>query len=376
MSDTLERSCSSVFRRWLVTLLIGTSVAMAFRVPVMAQGEAVPVIRFAQLALDCVHREYPNKVSHVLVDDSDVRPPRELTPAFYGCFDWHSSVHAHWLLVRLVRLYPEVDLAGLARSKLDSSLTADHIADEVDYLQAPGREGFERPYGLAWLLQLAAELREWDDPDARRWQVALAPLERAAALRIKDWLPKLLYPVRSGEHSQTAFSFSLVYDWAQVAADTQMLELLADRSADHYSGDKNCPLNYEPSGQDFLSPCLAEADLMRRMIEPALFGAWLTRLLPGISGGADQSGWLETATVSDPSDGQLMHLGGLNLSRAWMLEGIASGLPEHDQRRSTLLAAALDHRRAGLAVVTGGYYEGEHWLGTFATYLVTERGLR
>ena len=337
-------------------------------------GDALS-LRFAQLALDCVHREYPNKVSHVLNSDDDARPPRELTPSFYGCFDWHSSVHGHWLLARLARLYPESAAAGPARAALARTLTVTNVLAEVVYMQVPGRDGFERPYGLAWLLQLAAELREWDDPDARRWQAALAPLETAAALQLKEWLPKLTHPIRIGEHSQTAFAFGLIVDWADVVGDTEMRELLDERVTKYYLDDYECPLRYEPSGHDFLSPCLAEADLVRRMTEPDVFADWLGALLPAIpdDGTAD---WLTPAVVSDATDGKLVHLDGLNFSRAWMLEGIASGLPNGDGRRSALRGAAETHREAGLASVTGATYEGGHWLGTFATYLITERGLR
>ena len=342
----------------------------------VSQPDAVPAGRFARLALDCVHREYPNKIAHVLNGDEDVRPPRELTPAFYGCFDWHSSVHAHWLLARLARFYPDAESAGSARAALARSLTRANIVAEVRYFEAPGRAGFERPYGVAWLLQLAAELREWDDPDARRWQAALAPLETVAALQIKEWLPKLTHPIRVGEHSQTAFAFGLILDWAHIAGDADMVELLDTRIADYYAGDRDCPLAYEPSGHDFLSPCLGEADLVRRVSETAEFADWLRALLPGIPETGDPSGWLEPAVVSDASDGKLVHLDGLNLSRAWMLQGIAGALPGEDPRRAALLAAAREHRAAGLAAVAGEHYEGGHWLGSFATYLVTARGLR
>ena len=354
------------------------AVALGVCVPpvVASQTDAVPASRFAQLALDCVHREYPNKIAHVLNGDYDVRPPHELTPAFYGCFDWHSSVHAHWLLARLARFYPDADTAAAARAALARSLTVANIAAEVRYFQAPGRAGFERPYGAAWLLQLAAELREWDDPDARQWQGALVPLETVVALQMKAWLPKLTHPIRVGEHSQTAFAFGLILDWARVAGDTDMVELLDGLIADYYAGDVDCPLNYEPSGHDFLSPCLAEADLVRRVSEPAVFADWLRELLPGIPDSGDPAGWLEPAVVSDASDGKLVHLDGLNLSRAWMLEGIAGALPEKDPRRLALGAAAREHRAAGLLAVAGEHYEGGHWLGSFATYLVTERGLR
>ena len=342
-----------------------------------AQSEtAGQMRRLATLALDCVHREYPNKIAHVLVDDGDVRPPRELTPAFFGCFDWHSSVHGHWLLARLARLYREETFAEAARAALRRSLTVERIRGEVEYFQSPGRAAFERPYGVAWLLQLTSELREWAEPEATTWLAALAPLETAASQQIKAWLPKLTHPIRVGEHSQTAFAFGLLLDWAMRAPDPGMFELLRSRIDEYYGNDRDCPIDYEPSGQDFLSPCLAEADLLRRTLEPEAFASRLRQLLPGIPEDGDPAGWLEPAVVIDASDGKLAHLDGLNLSRAWMLEGIAAGLPSGDARRTALLVSSRQHREAGLAAVTGEHYEGGHWLGTFAIYLMTERGLR
>jgi hypothetical protein len=331
--------------------------------------------RFARLALSCVHREYPNKIAHVMNGDADARPPRELTPAFFGCYDWHSAVHGHWLLARLLRMRPRAAFAADARAALARSLTAENLAAEARYLQGAGRVSFERPYGLAWLLQLAAELREWDDPDAGRWSAALEPLERESAARIAAWLPKLSNPIRIGEHSQTAFSFGLILDWARTAHDASMQRLVEARARAYYGGDTGCPLAYEPSGEDFLSPCIAEADLMRRVLPPPEFARWLGRFLPTLPARADAR-WLAPAVVTDPSDPKLAHLDGLNLSRAWMLEGIASGLPARSPQRPALLAAAAAHRSAGLRAVTGEHYEGGHWLGTFAVYLVTSRGLR
>jgi hypothetical protein len=321
-----------------------------------------------------VAREYPNKIGHVLSGDQDVRPPRALTPAFFGCYDWHSSVHGHWLLVRLARTFPDAPFAAQAIAAVSRSLTADNMAGEAAYLDGAGRASFERPYGLAWLLQLAAEAREWDDARARAWSGALRPLERAARDRLAAWLPKLTHPIRIGEHDQTAFSLGLVLDWARAAGDADMEALILSRARAFYLGDRGCPLAYEPSGEDFLSPCIAEADLMRRILEPRAFAAWLETFLPGIP--ADGSGaWLEPAVVTDPSDPKLAHLDGLNLSRAWMLEGIAAGLPDGDARLASIRAAARRHRERGLAAVTGEHYEGGHWLGSFATYLVTQRGL-
>jgi hypothetical protein len=335
--------------------------------------EAETASRFASLALSCVHREYPNKIAHVLNADSDVRPPRELTPAFYGCYDWHSSVHGHWLLARLARTFPDSPLAPKARQALAESLTPERLAAEVRYLGGPGRVAFERPYGLAWLMQLCAELREWNDPEVHRWSENLRPLEQAAAAQIKSWLPKLSRPIRVGEHDQTAFSFGLILDWARTAGDSEMERLLKSRIESFYRADRNCPLSYEPSGQDFLSPCIAEGDLMRRVLEPDSYAAWLSEFLPSIP--RDGSAWLTPESVTDPTDPKLAHLDGLNLSRAWMLAGMAQGLPPDDPRRPCLEASSNRHRSAGLAAVTGEHYEGGHWLGSFATYLTTARGL-
>ncbi len=342
--------------------------------PVAAQSREQKLAeRFGNLALDCVHRQYPNKISHVLQDGEDALTPQQLTPAFFGCYDWHSSVHGHWLLARLARRFPATEIAGRARLALAASLSPQQISGEVRYLEGAGRVSFERPYGLAWLLQLATELRQWDDPQARRWVAALEPLEQLAAQRLANWIPKLTHPIRVGEHSQTGFAFGLILDWARVAGDPSMVQLIERRSRELYGADQRCPLAYEPSGHDFLSPCLAEADLLRRVLPTTAFAAWLGAFLPQIplTGGID---WLEPAVVSDPGDPKLAHLDGLNLSRAWMLEGIVAGLPEGDPRSTALRAAAKAHRAAGLAAVTGAHYEGGHWLGSFAMYLVTARG--
>jgi hypothetical protein len=330
--------------------------------------------RLAALALACVHREYPNKISHVMQGDADVKPPRALSPAFYGCYDWHSSVHGHWLLARLARRFPGAAWASTARAALAKGLTQENLLAEAAYLDAPGRAAFERPYGLAWLLALAGELRQWSDPQALAWAAAIAPLERAAAARLASWLPKLLYPVRSGEHSQTAFALGLARDWAVTAGNEAMRVLVDARALQFFLADRACPLAYEPSGEDFLSPCLAEADLMRRVLPRDEFSDWLRDFMPGIA--ADGTArWLPPAEVSDRSDPRLAHLDGLNLSRAWMLEGVAAALPEDDSRRAALLAAAAAHAGAAVPAVTGEHYEGGHWLGSFAVYLLTGAGL-
>ncbi len=323
--------------------------------------------RFARLALDCIHKEYPNKIAHSLSSDADVKPPRELTPAFYGCYDWHSSVHGHWLLVRLARLFPEAPFASDARLALARSFTPANIAVEVKYLNAEGRTSFERPYGLAWLLQLAAELKEWDDPQARQWSATLRPLEAAVTARIASWLPKLEHPIRTGEHNNTAFGIGLMLDYARITGHAEFGKLVEARARDYYLKDRACPLAYEPSGEDFLSPCLAEADVVRRILPEDEFQRWFTAFLPSVD--------LEPTRVSDVTDGKLYHLAGLNLSRAWMLEGILSKLPAGDPRRAAFTELAGKLRQAGLESIRSEHYEGGHWLGSFAVYLVSGRGL-
>ena len=330
--------------------------------------------RFANLALACVHKEYPNHISHTLNSDADAAPPRKLTPAFYGCYDWHSSVHGHWLLVRLVRTFPDAAFVQGAREALRQSLTAENIAQEAAYLRGEGRASFERPYGLAWFLQLVAELREWDDPQAKEMAANLHPLEKVVLERLNNWLPKLSHPVRIGEHDQTAFALGLMLDYARATGDAKFADLLVSKARQFYLGDKECPLAYEPSGEDFLSPCLGEAGVMRRVLASGEFARWLRTFLPQISTSGDDK-WLRPVVSPDPSDPKLAHLDGLNLSRAWMLEGIAAGLPKNDNRLPPIRATAEAHRRAGLAAVTGEHYEGGHWLGSFAVYLVTKRGV-
>ena len=347
---------------------------IAFATDETSTFDAKAAERFAKLALACVDKEYPNKISHVLNSNADVAPPRKLTPAFCGCYDWHSSVHGHWLLVRLVRTFPDAPFASAARDALKQSLTAENLKQEATYVRGEGRSSFERPYGLSWLLQLCAELREWDDPQAHEWLLNLKPLEEAAVERLTKWLPKLSNPVRVGEHDQTAFGLGLMFDYARTTKNEAFAKLIRDSSKKFFLADKNCPLNYEPSGEDFLSPCVGEADVMRRVLPQKEFAGWLKGFMPQIPV-TENPDWLRVAISPDPSDPKLAHLDGLNLSRAWMLEGILSALPEDDPRRPALQAAADAHRHAGLAAVTGEHYEGGHWLGSFAVYLTTQRGI-
>ena len=355
-------------------LLVALLLTQTAPAPPTPQLDVHSAGRFAKLALACVQQEYPNKIAHVLNSPADIKAPHELTPAFYGCYDWHSAVHGHWLLARLARTFSDAPFAKDAMAALEADITPAHIAGEVAYLNGTGRETFERPYGLAWLLQLAQELREWNSPEAARLSTTLEPLETAVAASLSRWLPKLAYPIREGEHAQTAFAFGLILDWARSTHDQAIEEVLTGKIREFHVKDRNCPISYEPSGQDFLSPCLAEADVMRRVLAPAEFASWLSGFLPEIPRTSTAS-WLPIGVVTDKTDGKLAHLDGLNLSRAWMLEGVALGLPANDLRRRALLAAAKTHADSGLASVTGEHYEGGHWLGSFATYLLTRRGL-
>ncbi|GAB5413665.1 MAG: DUF2891 domain-containing protein [Congregibacter sp.] len=328
---------------------------------------------FTGLALSCIHKEYGNKISHVMNSDEDIKAPREIYPAFYGCYDWHSSVHGHWLLVRMLNTNPSAVDAESIMTALDESFATENIAGELRNYQRPGMKSFERPYGIAWLLQLTAELRQSNLPQADRWLKSLLPLEQEAVANLSDWLPKLSFPIRTGEHSQTAFAFGLMLDWSRIAADEAFEALLVERIKALYQDDVNCPIAYEPSGQDFLSPCLAEADLMRRIMGKVEFADWLTDFFPTLSASSNR---LVPAVVTDKSDGKLAHLDGLNTSRAWMLEGITSGLPKGDPRIALLKSTMQAHRKAGLNAVLGDmHYAGSHWLGSFAAYLQTQRGL-
>jgi hypothetical protein len=335
-----------------------------------ADVNAEQAARFAALALTCVHQEYPNKIAHVLQSAEDAGTPSALTPAFYGCYDWHSAVHGHWLLARLSERFPDAEFADDARGALAKNLTPENIEIEVAYIQGAGRGSFERPYGLAWLLQLAAELDSARNDQLKPLREALRPLEAIAVERFMLWLPKLTHPIRTGEHSQTAFAFGLVHDYAVQVGNEALASLVSSRGLDFYGNDTDCPLAYEPSGQDFLSPCLAEADFMRRVLPEDNYDTWLSAFLPKLpyDGTTD---WLRVAVVTDKSDGKLAHLDGLNLSRAWMLAGIHDALPENDRRRHALVAVVAAHSESGLASVTGEDYAGGHWLASFATYLVT-----
>ncbi len=321
--------------------------------------------KFARLALAGLDREYPNKPGEVLRGPQDVLSPRAMHPAFFGCFDWHSSVHGHWMLVRLLRLHPELPMAAEIRARLAAHLTATNLATEAAYFEIKENKSFERMYGWAWALRLAAELRSWDDPDANQWAQNFEPLEQKLVALTKDYLPRLTYPVRTGVHPDTAFALAQILDYARTVKDAGLEHLTTERARGYYLNDSNYPTHYEPSGEDFFSPGLNVADLMRRVLPPREFSRWLDKFLPQLHRGR-LDGWTTPAEVSDLADPRIVHLVGLNLSRAWTLQGVASALSAKDRRRTVLKNAAKAHAEAGLKYVSSGHYEGEHWLATFA----------
>ncbi len=323
---------------------------------------------FARLALQGVGKEYPNKPGDVLNDEKDARPPRALHPAFYGSFDWHSSVHGHWMLVRLLRLFPDLPERKEARSVLAEHLSADNLRAEADAFARPSAASFERPYGWAWLLKLAEELHGWDDPDACGWSKNLRPLADAIAARFVAYFPKQTYPIRSGVHQNTAFALGFALDYARAVGDEGLRRLVEERGRAYFGKDAGVPAAWEPDGADFLSPSLEEADLMRRVLPPEEFRAWFRGFLPDLAKGEPKN-LLEPAKVTDRADPQLVHLDGLNLSRAWCMRRLAAALAEDDPARKVLAKSAARHAEAALGHVASGDYAGEHWLASFAVYL-------
>ena len=365
--------CLGLFCLCLAFAGCGERIERHGTAPAAVPAEVSPerLSAFVEMALECAEQEYPNNLAHAMASDADTGTPRSLHPAFYGCYDWHSAVHGHWLLARSLRIDELAFLHDRIRAVLDHNLTPDDIAAEVAFMASTERGSWERPYGLAWLLRLAADLRAFDDPDARRWAAALRPLEDACVERFMEWLPKLAYPIRTGEHSQTAFAFGLALDYARETGHHGLAALIEAKAREFHLADRGADLAFEPSGQDFLSPILAEADLMARILPPNEFAVWLDAFLPDLprTGGA---AWLPLAQVTDRRDGKLAHLDGLNLSRAWMLRGVLEALPADDPRRAALAAAYTEHYTAALDAVSAAEYAGGHWLGTYAIYLITE----
>jgi hypothetical protein len=357
----------------LLFLLIFTVSSPGLTQP--AQSEQLALTQteashFASLALKCIQQEYPNKLDHVNNDAEDVRSPRAMHGAFYGCFDWHSSVHGHWMLVHLLRLFPAMPEARDIRAALNANLDRKNISGEVAYLGQANRASFERTYGWSWLLKLAEELHGWKDEDGRRWSQNLQPLADALAEKYLSFLPKQTYPIRTGVHPNTAFGMAFALDYARAVSNQKLESLIVERSRTYYAHDVNYPAAWEPGGEDFFSPALIEADLMRRVMSQVEFAVWFRRFLPRTTRGEPKV-LLQPAIVTDRTDPKLVHLDGLNLSRAWCMRSIAAALPPKDPARKVLARSALAHAKVTLPHVASGNYEGEHWLASFAVYLLT-----
>jgi len=327
----------------------------------LSMGQAVSL---AQLPLKCIGQEYPNKLSQTLGSEEDLGNPKQLHPAFYGCFDWHSSVHGHWMLVKLLKLYPEVEIRDQIIKGLKTNITKENILLEIEYFNRTHENSYERTYGWAWLLKLVEEIHTWDHPIAADLERNLQPLADLIVSRYIDFLPRLNYPIRVGEHTNTAFGLTFAYDYAKTTNNEELKNLISKRAREFYMTDENCPLTWEPSGFDFLSPCLEEADLMRRVLSIDEFKIWFKKFLPAM---AEADFVLKPAEVSDRSDGKLVHLDGLNFSRVWCLYGIAS---EHEEYNH-LKKIAREHLEKSLFNVANDSYEGGHWLATFALYALS-----
>jgi hypothetical protein len=313
-----------------------------------------------RFAFDCLEREYPNKPAHVLGSDADLLPPRQLHPCFYGCFDWHSAVHGHWTLVTLLHRFPRLEQRDAILARLRRTLTAEHVRAEVAFFEGEHNTTFERPYGWAWLLKLAEALRLWDDPAAAELHRNLLPLETLLADRFVEFLGTLSGPIRSGTHPNTALAMSLAYDYA-TTHHPALAHAVEARAREYYLRDRDCPLAWEPSGFDFVSPCLQEAALMLRVLPAADFAAWFEAFLPGFGDAPDR--FMEPAEVTDRSDGHLAHLDGLNFSRAWCLFELGNALGN-----GKMVELGARHFAHSYAKLDSDEYAGSHWLATFATY--------
>ena len=315
----------------------------------------------AELPLACMQTEYPNKLGQTIGGKEDIQEPHQLHPAFYGCFDWHSAVHGHWSLVKLLKEFPTLTKVDLIRSKLQENISKENIDAEMVYFRGEHNKSYERTYGWAWLLKLAEELHTWDDPLARELEQNLQPLTNFIVQKYLDFMPKLVYPIRVGEHTNTAFGLSFAWDYANATKQEELKTNIESRAKDFYSTDANCPLSWEPSGYDFLSPCFEEIDLMRRVLTAEDFHVWMNNFAPQLKSDKFE---IKVGEVSDRTDGKLVHLDGLNFSRAWVMYGLAKQYPTYKH----LINIANEHVNHSLPNLVGDDYEGGHWLGSFAIY--------
>lgn len=319
----------------------------------------------SRLPVKCLQKEYPNKLNQSLTDVTEIGPPAQLHPAFFGCYDWHSSVHGHWMLVKLLKQFPDLSRKDTILTLLTENLTAKNINAEIAYFKRKSEKSYERTYGWAWLLKLQQELDSWPIPEAKEIAQNLQPLTDLLVERYLEFLPRLNYPIRSGEHPNTGFGLALAYDYAESAKKDSLVQSIKTRSKDYFLNDNLCPMTWEPGGFDFLSPCLQEADLMARVLAPEEFKDWLDRFLPDLKNPEFK---LEQAKVSDRTDGKLVHLDGVNFCRAWSLYRIVKVIPEYHH----LIRVANQHIEASLPNISDGGYEGEHWLASFAIYALSQ----
>ncbi|SMP67343.1 Protein of unknown function [Neorhodopirellula lusitana] len=329
---------------------------------------------WARLVLKGVGTEFPNKLSLVYSSEDQIKTPREHFPAFFGSFDWHSSVHGHWVLVRLLKEYPSIESAQQIRDVLDRHLSAENLRREADFFSQDEQKSFERMYGWAWFLRLTMELDNWQDADATRWRENLRPLEDVLVSRTEAYLPLLTYPIRIGQHTDTSFALGQILDYARAKKQVKLERLVVERSRAFYGSDTDYPVHYEPSGHDFFSSCWNEADLMRRVLPADQFEDWLSSFVPHAAAQLTD-GTIAPVDVSDVSDPKIVHLAGLNLSRAWCLQSVASALREDHPLRQPLIAAAKLHLNAGMKYINSGHYEGDHWLATFGLYAIERIGI-
>ena len=347
-----------------------------------AQSSVSPSIRldastanqWGKLVLKGVDTEFPNKLSLVYSSEEQIRTPRDHFPAFYGCFDWHSSVHGHWVLVRLLKEYPAIDTAPHIRTTLGRHLSAENLKREAEFFGRDEQKTFERMYGWAWLLRLVMELEDWADPDAAKWRANLRPLENVLVRRIEAYLPLLTYPIRIGQHTDTGFALGQIHDYARRMKQDDLEQLVVDRAKSFYSGDTDYPVHYEPSGHDFFSSCWNEADLMRRVLPRQEFESWFSKFVPQLSNQLSD-GTIAPVSVSDVSDPKIVHLAGLNLHRAWCMRSVSAALSSDHPLREQLAESSQSHLEAGLAYINSGHYEGDHWLATFGLYAVERIGI-
>ncbi len=324
------------------------------------------VVKLLKLPLKCINKEFPYKPSHVLYSPEDLQLPKRIHPSFYGCFDWHSSVHGHWLLVYILKNYKNLKQKEEIIKKLENSFNPYKIKKEAEYILSPKRKTFERMYGWAWLLKLTEELYSDKSPVFKRWRKNLSQLEKAIVKRYLNFLPKLSYPIRVGVHPNTAFALSFGYDYAIKTKNFKLKNLIVKKAKEFYLTDKNYPANLEPGGEDFFSPALLEAELMSKILNADDFKKWFSDFLPDLKYGKPEN-IFTPAKITDRSDPKIVHLDGLNFNRAWCFFAISK--KSNDKKlKNILINAAVKHFKASFPYIVSGEYGGEHWLATFAFY--------